>query len=88
MFTKELIETAHNKVKSGADFPKYVKEIKNMGIKSHEVNLTDGTWIFKGVDGQVVQFKRGPENVKVSTNLLKGNLNRFFPRTKKGKRII
>ena len=66
MFTKEQIETAHNKVKSGADFPKYVREIKDMGIKSHEVVLMDGTWIFKGADEQVVQFKRGMENVYVS----------------------
>ncbi|MBL4932181.1 DUF1398 domain-containing protein [Clostridium paridis] len=67
MFTKEQIEIAHNKVKSGADFPKYVNEIKNMGVKSHEVVLLDGTWIFKGSDGQVVRFKRGLENVHVST---------------------
>lgn len=66
MFTKEQIETAHNKVKSGADFPKYVKEIMNIGVKSHEVVLSDGTWIFKGVDEQVVQFKRGSENIHIS----------------------
>ena len=84
MFTKELIETAHNKVKSGADFPKYVKEIKNMGIKSHEVNLTDGTWIFKGVDGQVVQFKRGPENVKVSTQSSQGKFKQILSTHQKG----
>jgi uncharacterized protein YbcV (DUF1398 family) len=66
MFTKEQIETAHSKVKSGADFPKYVREIKSIGVKSHEVVLIDGTWIFKGADEQVVQFKRGIENVYVS----------------------
>jgi uncharacterized protein YbcV (DUF1398 family) len=66
MFTKDQIETAHNKVKSGADFTKYVKEIKNMGVKSHEVVLLDGAWIFEGTDEQVVQFKRGMENVHVS----------------------
>jgi uncharacterized protein YbcV (DUF1398 family) len=57
MFTKEQIETAHSKVKSGADFPKYVEEIKNFGVKSHEVVLIDGAWIFKGADKQVVQFQ-------------------------------
>lgn len=67
MFTKEQIEAAHNKVKSGADFPQYVREIKNMGVKSHEVVLLDGTWIFKGADEQAVQFNSGMENVDVST---------------------
>lgn len=31
MFTVEQIETAHAKVKSGADFPNYIKEIKELG---------------------------------------------------------
>ena len=69
MFTKEQIEIAHNKVKSGADFPVYVKEIKALGIISHEVLLLDGTWIFKGVYGQVVRFKRSLESITVSTQV-------------------
>ncbi len=28
MFTVEQIKAAHSKVKSGADFPSYIKEIK------------------------------------------------------------
>lgn len=34
MFTVEQIETAHDKVKTGADFPNYIQEIKQMGVKS------------------------------------------------------
>ncbi|WP_160680068.1 DUF1398 family protein [Clostridium sp. C8-1-8] len=66
MFTKEKIEAAHNKVKSGEDFPKYVKEIKGMGIKSHEVVLSDGIWIFKGTDEQVIQINTEMKNLRVS----------------------
>ena len=33
MFTVEQIEQAHKKVKSGADFPKYIQEIKKLGVK-------------------------------------------------------
>ncbi|MBC8059051.1 MAG: DUF1398 family protein [Clostridiaceae bacterium] len=84
MFTKEQIETAHNKVKSGADFPKYVNEIKNMGIRSHEVMLSDGTWIFKGVDEQVVQFKRGLENVNVSTKSSQEKFKQILSMHQKG----
>lgn len=32
MFTVEQIEHAHEKVKSGADFPKYIQEIKELGV--------------------------------------------------------
>lgn len=41
MFTLEQIELAHNKVKSGADFPTYIQEIKEIGIKSFETWVTD-----------------------------------------------
>ena len=39
MFTVEQIELAHSKVKTGADFPKYIKEIKQMGVIGFETLL-------------------------------------------------
>jgi uncharacterized protein YbcV (DUF1398 family) len=41
MFTVEYIEQAHKKVKSGADFPKYIQEIKKMGVKGFETWVKD-----------------------------------------------
>lgn len=42
MFTVEQIRTAHSKVKSGADFPAYIKEIKALGVTHYEAYVTDG----------------------------------------------
>jgi uncharacterized protein YbcV (DUF1398 family) len=42
MFTIEQIEIAHEKVKSGADFPKYIQEIKEFGVTSFETWVKDG----------------------------------------------
>lgn len=42
MFTVEQIKTAHSKVKSGADFPAYIKEIKSMGVTHYEAYVEDG----------------------------------------------
>lgn len=42
MFTVEQIKTAHSKVKSGADFPAYIKEIKSLGVTHYEAYVTDG----------------------------------------------
>jgi len=42
MFTVEQIKAAHSKVKSGADFPAYIKEIKNLGVTHYEAYVTDG----------------------------------------------
>lgn len=42
MFTVEQIKAAHSKVKSGADFPAYIKEIKALGVTHYEAYVTDG----------------------------------------------
>ena len=41
MFTVEQIELAHSKVKTGADFPKYIKEIKLLGVIGFETWVID-----------------------------------------------
>lgn len=42
MFTVEQIKAAHSKVKSGADFPSYIREIKALGVTHYEAYVTDG----------------------------------------------
>ncbi|WP_027378592.1 DUF1398 domain-containing protein [Chryseobacterium daeguense] len=41
MFTVEQIENAHSKVKTGADFPNYIREIKKLGVKAFETWVKD-----------------------------------------------
>lgn len=42
MFIIEEIKTAHSKVKSGADFPAYIQEIKKLGVTNYETYVFDG----------------------------------------------
>lgn len=42
MFTIEQINAAHSKVKSGADFPAFIKEIKSLGVTHYEAYVADG----------------------------------------------
>ena len=42
MFTVEQIKAAHSKVISGADFPAYIKEIKQLGVTHYETFVVDG----------------------------------------------
>ena len=42
MFTADQIKAAHSKVKSGADFPAYIQEIKTMGVTHYESYVIDG----------------------------------------------
>ncbi len=48
MFTVEQIEKAHEKVKSGADFPAYIQEIKQMGVNSFETWVIDSHTVYYG----------------------------------------
>ena len=50
MFTVEQIKTAHSKVKSGADFPSYIKEIKALGVTNYEAYVTDGHIDYHGAN--------------------------------------
>jgi len=50
MFTTEQIKAAHSKVKSGADFPAYVKEIKALGVTHYEAYVTDGHIDYHGAN--------------------------------------
>ena len=45
------MKAAHAKVKTGADFPEYVKEIKSLGLQYYEFFVTDGRTIYHGADG-------------------------------------
>jgi uncharacterized protein YbcV (DUF1398 family) len=42
MFTVEQIKLAHSKVKSGADFPAYIQDLKKLGVTFYETFVTDG----------------------------------------------
>jgi len=50
MFTIEQIKAAHSKVKSGADFPLYIQDIKKLGVTDYETFVTDGHTDYFGIN--------------------------------------
>ena len=50
MFTIAQIEAAHDKIKSGAGFPSYIKEIKQLGVISFETWVKDSSTNYFGTD--------------------------------------
>jgi len=50
MFTVEQINAAHSRVRSGADFPAYIREIKKLGVTHYETFVTDGHTNYFGAD--------------------------------------
>jgi uncharacterized protein YbcV (DUF1398 family) len=55
MFTLQQLKAAHAKVKTGADFPRYIQEIKSLGLRSYEYLVQDGTTVYYGDDAHRVQ---------------------------------
>ena len=51
MFTVEQIKAAHSKVKSGADFPAYIQELKKLGLTYYETFVSDGRATYGGANG-------------------------------------
>ncbi len=57
MLTAQELKAAHAQVKSGADFPNYVKEIKALGVKSYTTYVSDGHTAFNGARNEHVAWE-------------------------------
>ncbi len=70
MFTVEQIKTAHSKVKSGADFPAYIQDIKKLGVTHYETFVTDGHTDYYGVNEYKTTSpaKYEPLNIAIECN--------------------
>ncbi len=68
MFTAEQIKTAHSKVKSGADFPDYIQEIKTMGVTHYECYVFDGHTDYHGKGNIATVAAKYPE-IQIADNV-------------------
>lgn len=55
MFTADQIKEAHSKVRSGADFPAYIREIKAMGVTHYESYVSDGHIDYHGANNHTAK---------------------------------
>jgi uncharacterized protein YbcV (DUF1398 family) len=68
MFTTAQIKQAHGKVKSGADFPAYIKEIKTLGVTSYEAYVTDGHIDYFGSNNYQVSTPAKYEAISIASH--------------------
>ncbi|MES2486802.1 MAG: DUF1398 family protein [Bacteroidota bacterium] len=54
MFTLDQIKGTHAKVKSGADFPQYVQDVKALGMISYTQFVSDGHTVYNGNEQELV----------------------------------
>lgn len=51
MFTIDQIHEAFSKVKSGADFPQFVQDLKNIGVTHYDNYVSNGNTKYYGLNG-------------------------------------
>jgi uncharacterized protein YbcV (DUF1398 family) len=73
MFTVEQIEEAHEKVTTGADFPKYIQEIKGLGVKGFETWVKDSHTEYFGEDNFRIKSKSKYKALTISEHSDKEN---------------
>ncbi len=65
MFTVEQIKQAHGKVKSGADFPAYIQDLKKLGVTYYETFVADGHTDYYGTNDYKTSTPANYEILKV-----------------------
>ncbi|MFD2969550.1 DUF1398 domain-containing protein [Sphingobacterium bambusae] len=48
MFTIQDIKAAHSRVKSGVDFPRYIQDLRQLGVHAYETFVPDGHALYTG----------------------------------------
>ena len=85
MFTIEQIEQAHKKVKSGADFPKYIQEIKELGVKSFETWVEDSHTEYFAENNCSIKSKSKYSDLIISENSNKEDFKTKLKEHQQGK---
>lgn len=68
MFTVEQIKAAHSKVKSGADFPEYIQDIKQLGVTAYETWVVDSHTEYFGKDHYQTKSEPMYEKLVIADN--------------------
>lgn len=68
MFTAEQLIKAHSKVKSGADFPAYIKEIKALGVTHYETYVNDGHINYYGANNHTAKVPAKYDTITITEN--------------------
>lgn len=79
IFTLQQIADTHAKVKSGADFPQYVQDLKALGMKAYTINVSDGQTQYVDCDDAVMNTESKYDALILNSVL---NQTRFEERLK------
>lgn len=85
MFTVEQIKAAHSKVKSGADFPEYIQDIKQLGVTAYETWVVDSHTEYFGKDHYQTKSEPMYEKLVIADNSDKEKFSHYLQIHQQGK---
>lgn len=85
MFTVEQIKAAHSKVKSGADFPNYIQDIKQLGVTAFETWVVDSHTEYFGKDHYQTKSNPMYENLVIADDSNKEKFSHYLKIHQQGK---
>ncbi len=74
MFNIDQIKAAHSKVKSGADFPAYIRDLKQLGVTRYVTFVKDGHTDYSGKDNFQTSSPARYADLQIASS---GNASRF-----------
>ena len=85
MFTIKQIKEAHGKVKSGADFPAYIRDLKKLGVIYYESFVIDGHTDYFGENDYKTSSPAKYESLKVAETSNTEQFNKDLKAHQQGK---
>ena len=68
MFTIDQIHEAFGKVKSGADFPQFVQDLKAIGVTHYDNYVADGRTVYYGTNDFAIHGEPKYSTMKISAD--------------------
>lgn len=75
MFTLEQIKQAHDNVQTAADFPIYIQDLINLGVKGYDTLVNDGSVAYYGDNDYSVNTDKKYNATKIAST---ANKERFI----------
>ena len=84
-FTVAQIEAAHQQVKTGADFPQYIRNIKRLGVECFETFVIDSHTAYYAADGYMAISEPQYDYLNISDQIDKGMFIAYLQEHQQGK---
>lgn len=84
-FTLQQIKDRHAQVRSGADFPAYIHDLKQMGVTSYTTYVSDGHTDYQGAGGYMIASPAKYDSKTIAPQSKKEQFQKILKEHQQGK---